>query len=492
MTVSNPSFERDGFGPGRAEDWAVTADSGVYDVAEFGVESLVRIYPTSESSLNITAWNPGKYTYEVSINETVHAVDGIAYNGVSQRGYGWEGFERGWSLNQNDIFTLLASLIDAFVLDEEDFEENWGCLWYGTETTTTVYSAGNIREVTISEQLAISELLGLDDIEPEITSESTRFVDLVDPGPPPKYLYRIEINETMRITESLEINDKLVFRPMYSTDFDFVYPNEEKKKLSWLTHGFLDNFDALVKTNAIFDISPPENVEDFEDESNNTFNRDAGDELTDRIKIYSLAPFIISSFYSTDAIAFRITENINDRISLRWTDNGTAHDLNVALDHGSYSTATMVDEINTKVRAALDADPGNADASDFTASVSSVGRIRLETSFAGVFAGDEPQMELVEPASDSAWPMLGFITGEKSRRKLETYTQDSASFDVGTPEDVDDFEEEWRDNETHIADPSNPYDPDDATFQSNTFDNAEFDTANDDYEDFESEWTLTL
>lgn len=147
-------------------------------------------------------------------------------------------------------------------------------------------------------------------------------------------------------------------------------------------------------------------------------------------------------------------------------------------DPGFVLTPALAREIEVQVRAGLTADPGPAAAGDFQAFVTPAGRIRLEGSFDP--GGGRPTMELLAPASDSAWPTLGFAPGRATQRAAEPRNLAVASFDAA-PQAFEDWEQEWRSNQDAIF-----------AFGGGDLEAALFDAGLEAFEDFENDWLLVL
>jgi hypothetical protein len=391
MAITNPSFEDSGFGVGQADGWVTSATSSLLSVAEFS-EETARQAPTSESSVE-TKVIPAGFTdagakkFYVTITDTIHISHALSFNDIEEVGYGRESFEvNWWDLSKLSFDT---ADLDAFALDAETFEFNWACQWFVPMPIIPSY------EVTVTEDV------------------STLTFDVA-------------------ISESIEISDA-------------TYDNDQEILLAGVTQEFLNNLDAVPTQIAPFDVGISENVEDFEEEWNLPNNLNDQPILTDQPMMFGLASFVVSSV-DAEGINFLIDAGINDLISLSWDSAGTRYPLDIVLTQGLYSATQMAAEIQTKVRAALDVDDGHATSAHFSADVVS-NRIRLITSYPGISVGTA-MMELIDPPSDSAWPLLGFVPGFKSRRAIESDVLTAASFDVITPEAVEDFEEEWRDCES--------------------------------------------
>ena len=145
---------------------------------------------------------------------------------------------------------------------------------------------------------------------------------------------------------------------------------------------------------------------------------------------------------------------------------------------GFVLTPALAQELQTKIKAALDVDTGDTDGVDFRVLVVTGGQLRLETLYDG--PSGRPTMELLT-GNDSAWTTLGFVPGQATQRATELRNLVTALFDVGV-ESSENYENGWRDNENSIT-----------AFTGGDLEAASFDVGTPEaFEDFEEEWILTL
>lgn len=238
-------------------------------------------------------------------------------------------------------------------------------------------------------------------------------------------------------------------------DFEFGWDNDA---------GFIDDLDAVSTQAFSVDTTPAEDVEDYEEEwDNNETSRGA------------LEDFIDSD---TDA-PFTIVLNSNDQIRVDRLPTGSAV-FTATLAAGAYATtAAMAVQLQSAIDAAI-AGFGGAPG-DIVVEVGPSGYVRIRTV-------NTDQIRFRELASRSAWASLGFEDHPLADqlwhfRPREGYVLEAAGFDPGDPEDVEDYEEQWRDNEYAIF----------AFVDITHLVAASFDVGVPElFEDFQEEWTLAL
>lgn len=146
-----------------------------------------------------------------------------------------------------------------------------------------------------------------------------------------------------------------------------------------------------------------------------------------------------------------ITLNVNDKVTIWYDDlGGTTIVGNLTLTPGVYPTAAaMAAELETQINAWLTSEGPPHGPTDIDATTNPSGQIRVINKN---LSATNLQMWLTNPTSANGWATLGFDVADflapgvpdlKTRRMPVFVAMTYADYDAGTPESVEDFEEEW-------------------------------------------------
>jgi hypothetical protein len=455
VTVSNPSFEAAGTLPGEASGWALTATTPfLWDVAEFGIdvgaagsnesvdgfenEWRNRLLPIGTPDWGLFDWSAG-FTGRGAVPSTGHIV-GIVF------------------------------VIDQTVAAASDV------------TVTVSYNDENGNPQVQATTIPNGALAGLEyrmlmaNSDTDVGSREITNIGVA----PAMTAGRFHMEGGLVVPPQNE-SSKFEFSDSPGVDLfpaDFLGLNHDSFESGWDNDaGFKDDFDALPSEVADMDGTAGDGGVDEEAYEDTWKLPNTGGAPFNESRIFAFHPFITSADL---AASIAIVAGANDAVRFEYTAGGTTGILSTVVAPGTYTIAQLASAIETAIDTALDADGGSADNTSFRA-VDVVTKVYLENQLAG------SALVLRTPAAASLWTTLGIIPGDETTRYVETDGLSAASFDSGTPEAVEDYEEEWRSNENSKTAFTIDMPPPETELQF-----ADFDVANVDFEDFESEWVLTL
>jgi hypothetical protein len=460
MAITNPSFEDAGTLPGEADGWTYSSASALAEGAEFDI--AVGGSDSNKAVENCEAKWRNRFSPRDLSGNPAHAEDWGHYDYSG----GFTG--RGAVPGSGHLVGLVFVIDDTLATFPGDpvvtvtYNKPGG----GSDSKATTLpdgaQAGREFQLLLNGDVGAEEITNIS-VAPALTSGALHVEGGLALSP-----YNDDGKFAFEEAIGVELHPAIISGANPIEVFEFGWDSDA---------GFKNDFDAIPSEAADIDGEPDETFDDTWILPRTGTTTPPWNESR-RIAFH---PFVVTGELAAET---SVIADVNDAVRFEYTAGGTTSALSTTIAAGTYTPAQLAAAIETAIDTALDADGGSADNTSFDA-YAVVGNVYLENQLAG------SAMILLDPASDSFWELVDIEPGVETTRYVESDVLDASTFDSGTPEAFEDFEEEWRSNENSVfawtvdppAPPTSELDVATITVSPGTQNYEPFNTA---------DWTLTL